>query len=245
MLSPHPSFVDDGVVLPYWRPNTPIAPPLETFLVVEPPDGAPVQIVPLIDTILIGRGSTADIQIRDISLARLHLRLTWGPDGLTVEDLGSTNGTWSTRRLEPGIHRVHVGERLTCGRNRLSFLHRLPPGPEPDDDMRGLLAAICEAPDDDEPRLVLADLLSTRGDPRGEFIALQIAAEVGVNREAHDRAEALLAEHEFAWLAPLPVRVASWTFRRGFLDCVWVPPGQSVAELRAHHPLRAAVELER
>jgi len=38
-----------------------------------------------------------------------------------------------------------------------------------------LVAAIVAAPDDDAPRLVLADWLSERGDPRGEQIAVEIA----------------------------------------------------------------------
>jgi uncharacterized protein (TIGR02996 family) len=43
-------------------------------------------------------------------------------------------------------------------------------------DRRGeLFAAVYAHPDDDSPRAVLADYLQERGDPRGEFIALQLA----------------------------------------------------------------------
>src|SRR5438309_12045319 len=38
-----------------------------------------------------------------------------------------------------------------------------------------LLERIREEPYDDEPRLVLADALQARGDPRGELIAIQCA----------------------------------------------------------------------
>ena len=38
-----------------------------------------------------------------------------------------------------------------------------------------LLAAIYADPDDDAPRHVLADALIDRGDPRGEFISMQLA----------------------------------------------------------------------
>ncbi|MGV3624109.1 MAG: TIGR02996 domain-containing protein [Archangium sp.] len=41
-------------------------------------------------------------------------------------------------------------------------------------DEASLLDAIYAAPDDDAPRLVFADALMERGDPRGEFIALQL-----------------------------------------------------------------------
>ena len=52
-----------------------------------------------------------------------------------------------------------------------------------DDD--ALLAAIYAAPDDDTPRLVFADALTERGDPRGEFIALQLARAKGKATPAH------------------------------------------------------------
>src|SRR5262245_42356922 len=41
----------------------------------------------------------------------------------------------------------------------------------------GLLSAIAENPEDDTPRLILADWLEERGGPLGEFIRLQIALE--------------------------------------------------------------------
>lgn len=44
-------------------------------------------------------------------------------------------------------------------------------------DRDGLLAAVAADPDDDVPRLVLADYLDERGDPLGEFIRLQMALE--------------------------------------------------------------------
>src|SRR5262249_16659365 len=44
-------------------------------------------------------------------------------------------------------------------------------------DREGLLAAIAADPDDDVPRLVLADYLDERDDPLGEFIRLQMALE--------------------------------------------------------------------
>jgi uncharacterized protein (TIGR02996 family) len=48
-------------------------------------------------------------------------------------------------------------------------------GPAPE--REGLLAALAAAPDDDVPRLVLADYCDERGDPLGEFIRLQMELE--------------------------------------------------------------------
>ena len=58
-----------------------------------PESGLPVIEVPPGQSITIGRGRQADINIDDASLSRLHARVTAEPDGLlAIDDLGSTNG---------------------------------------------------------------------------------------------------------------------------------------------------------
>jgi uncharacterized protein (TIGR02996 family) len=75
------------------------------------------------------------------------------------------------------------------------------------DEEQRLLEAIVEAPDDDAPRLVYADWLQSRGDPRGEFIQLQCqlaAAPDDERRRAIKIAEnKLFAAHGKSWLEPL------------------------------------------
>jgi uncharacterized protein (TIGR02996 family) len=67
-----------------------------------------------------------------------------------------------------------------------------------------LLEAIVASPDDDAPRLVYADWLSERRDPRGELIALQVARSKGKpSREAKKRETQLLADCGQALLGPL------------------------------------------
>jgi uncharacterized protein (TIGR02996 family) len=230
-------------LLAYWRPQTIIAPPLETRVIVESPGLAPFA-VPLEPAMAIGQARDNDLVLsRDPAVARRHARLWRSPDGLEIHDLGSAGGTSVFgRRVDRRL--LHVGDVLLVGQTWLSFEHTTPDGPALPEEAARLLSSVCEAPDDDAPRLVLADWLAARGDPRGEFIACQIAAETGVNPQAGERAEALLAAHELAWAAPLPAPVASWTFRRGFLDCVWIHPGRDVSALRARHPIRAVVEIE-
>lgn len=77
-------------------------------------------------------------------------------------------------------------------------------------DEQSLLAAIFANPADDAPRHVLADLLQEKNDPRGEFIALQLAGdEKAANR--------LLKANAKKWLGALaPVLGADVEFRRGF-----------------------------
>ncbi len=76
-------------------------------------------------------------------------------------------------------------------------------------DEAALFAAVYADPDDDGVRQVLADALQEKGDPRGEFIALQMAGDA--------RAKRLLKANQQAWLGPLaPVLSAQVEFRRGF-----------------------------
>jgi len=83
----------------------------------------------------------------------------------------------------------------------------------------GFLREIFERPGDDELRQVYADWLSERGDPRGEFIALQYARCSGRQTPAQAaRARELLALHGRRWLGSLvsKVDVFSAVFERGF-----------------------------
>jgi len=87
-----------------------------------------------------------------------------------------------------------------------------------------LLAAIYAQPDDDAPRLVYADALQERGDPRGELIALQIRLATEAGEPAmRVRERELLREHGDAWLGALaPIVVAPFAFERGFLAMVTI-----------------------
>lgn len=108
------------------------------------------------------------------------------------------------------------------------------------------LAAICAEPERDDIRLVFADWLEERGDPRGEFIRLQCALAVdeanqhrGIPAEQtvpcqacvhfgalRLRERALLdAYGSFApWIVPDPAIVLDdWTFHRGFVEAVTLP----------------------
>jgi uncharacterized protein (TIGR02996 family) len=67
-----------------------------------------------------------------------------------------------------------------------------------------LEAAVYRDPDSDDARLVFADALSERGDPRGEMIALQIAMARGTaTDEQKKRVDALLSRHGGDWARPL------------------------------------------
>lgn len=98
-------------------------------------------------------------------------------------------------------------------------------------DEAALLAEIVARPDDDAPRLVLADLLTARQDPRGELIALQCrlaaAPDDAARRTLRIAENKLLAAHGEAWTAPVKAVLPAdaWdvpkiVLARGFVDHV-------------------------
>jgi transcriptional regulator with AAA-type ATPase domain len=72
--------------------------------------------LPPAGAIVIGRDPGCDVRIDDPSLSRRHVRLTIA-DRITIEDLGSSNGTFvAGRRLEPGVPRpLAADEIVTIG----------------------------------------------------------------------------------------------------------------------------------
>ena len=103
------------------------------------------------------------------------------------------------------------------------------------------LAEIRENPDDPAVYAVFADWLLEKGDPRGEFMSVQLQLEDGSIKAAdrkklQKQEQALLKDHEAEWLGDLapfclennknPVewrggnKMISWQFARGFLDSV-------------------------
>lgn len=77
------------------------------------------------------------------------------------------------------------------------------------------------------PRLVFADWLEERGDPRGEFIRLQCELETldeddPTRAEHESRCQLLLAMHKQAWVGELPKMVRDFRFKRGFVHWVQV-----------------------
>ncbi len=102
-----------------------------------------------------------------------------------------------------------------------------------------LWAEIVAHPTDDSPRLVLADALLDRGDPRGELIAMQCAG----RRQTQALERALIEQHWPDWigeLAPILQRTRC-EFRRGMLEAIVVgtpaTPAGSYAGLRGRREL--------
>src|SRR5205807_10301364 len=101
------------------------------------------------------------------------------------------------------------------------------------DRQRQFLQAILDDPDDDMLRLIYADWLEERGDPRAEFIRVQCElagfpphlpdkAALRARARLCQRSQALLNEHKEEWFGRL-IRLAegwkfAWRCSRGFVD---------------------------
>lgn len=76
----------------------------------------PNQVYELGDNVVnLGRDITNHIVINDREVSRHHLRFTRGPEGYTVEDLGSTNGTFVNGKRVTGATLLKNGDLLGLG----------------------------------------------------------------------------------------------------------------------------------
>lgn len=77
-------------------------------------DGVKVAPLAIGNRVVVGRASPADVVISDPSLSRQHAAFTWMNEGVKVDDLGSTNGTYVRgERIESVM--VGPGASLTLG----------------------------------------------------------------------------------------------------------------------------------
>ncbi len=67
------------------------------------------------DVITLGRDITNDIVINDPEVSRHHIRLTRGGGGYTLEDLGSTNGTFINGQRLNGARPMSGGDMVGLG----------------------------------------------------------------------------------------------------------------------------------
>lgn len=102
----------------------------------------------------------APIRLTDpMASAGRHAVLRKTPNGVIVQDMGSTNTTMlNGARLRGGPALLHVGDEVQTGRSLLRFEHTLVDDSWPNEACP-LLSVILTSPSDDRPRRVLADWL--------------------------------------------------------------------------------------
>ncbi len=101
------------------------SPEARVSLVLYHRDGAKVVPLQLGQPVVVGRAFPADIVVRDIKLSRRHAMFTWYESEVTVDDLGSTNGTLvNGESVERAV--IRAGDEVTLGSVSVS-LHQLSP----------------------------------------------------------------------------------------------------------------------
>lgn len=130
-----------------------------------------------------------------------------------VESHGTQTTQMTFRRTREAI------EQLTTRAANPDLLARAEAELGSDADLDALFDQLARAPGDLALRAVIADRLQRSGDPRGEFIALQLDGSV----QARKQASRMLETHIDAWTGPLPgVDPDSRRFERGFLTAAYV-----------------------
>ena len=114
-------------------------------------------------------------------------------------------------------------------------------------DENALLRAIAAHPDEDTPRLALADYHDEHGNParaafiRGQIELARLAEDSPHRREVAFRCRQLFDAHEEEWLVPREAFAFDWHWSRGFVETFTTSPpdlDMQDAELFATHPFR-------
>ena len=69
----------------------------------------------------IGRSRDCEVVLDDAGISRRHAEIRPGPEGWTVEDLGSTNGVLVNGRSTRGAHLLDPGDRVELGSTVMIF----------------------------------------------------------------------------------------------------------------------------
>ena len=85
------------------------------------------------DQIVVGRGTAADWQLDDPSLSRKHCQFRWNGKALTVEDLGSANGTRVAAKSARQPTPVDRDDVVQLGTVMISFVRAGAPASRPPD----------------------------------------------------------------------------------------------------------------
>ena len=104
---------------------------MELYVVEGPDEG---RLFELTAESVIGRDPTATVHLTDEEVSRRHALLSIGEGRATIEDLGSSNGTYVGETLVTGEVLLEPGEWLRVGATVLEF--REPPGGEDPENLR-------------------------------------------------------------------------------------------------------------
>jgi DNA-binding NtrC family response regulator len=134
--------------------------------------------LPASGSVVVGRGSGADIRVADAGMSRRHVRIHLEPP-FRAEDLGSANGTViGGRRLLPGeLHAFAAGDAIVAGTTTMLLRPQAARAPTPPDD-----------PDPEpEPEPIVSDrlrpVLALADRAAASMISVLLLGETGVGKD--------------------------------------------------------------
>jgi hypothetical protein len=71
--------------------------------------------IPVSDSLVIGRADEADLTLADAGVSRNHARVSGGAGGASIEDLGSSNGTFVNGERVEGSRALSDGDQIQLG----------------------------------------------------------------------------------------------------------------------------------
>ena len=71
--------------------------------------------------VVVGRDPSADLRLNDTQVSRRHFEVSVDDGSATVEDLGSTNGTFLDQRKVTAPAELRAGDRLRIGKTTLEL----------------------------------------------------------------------------------------------------------------------------
>jgi|SRR5207245_1726499 len=80
------------------------------------------QTVPVVREIVIGRATACDVRLHSKSASRQHARITLTSSGASIEDLGSTNGTFVNGARIAGPTALKSGDIIAIGAESMTIL---------------------------------------------------------------------------------------------------------------------------
>ena len=80
---------------------------------------------------VVGRDPTAAMQLTDQEVSRRHAIVSHDADGVAIEDLGSSNGTWVGEQRVSGTAQLQVGQMMRVGSTVLELREGEATGEQP------------------------------------------------------------------------------------------------------------------
>ena len=81
-------------------------------------------VLPLRGELVVGRGADADLRLKDVEVSGRHCRLRLHETTYTLDDLGSTNGTFCNGRVVEGSLELQLGDVIQVGSTKLLYTAR-------------------------------------------------------------------------------------------------------------------------